>query len=118
MEHFENLHVALESAPVQPGLWKRYVDDTCCIVKAAAVDDLLYHLNCVQPSIYSLLWRWSERAPFHSWTPLQWMEGGGLNITETNAHRLLPSLQLPPPETCEAMTGDMPINMTGQRPSP
>ena len=36
MEHFEQL--ALQSAPQRPRLWKRYVDDTCCIVESGAVD--------------------------------------------------------------------------------
>ena len=79
MEHFENL--ALESAPVQPGLWKRYVDNTCCIVKSAAVDDLLRHLNSVRPSIKCTVEVEREGTlPFLD-TCVQQMEGGGLDIT-------------------------------------
>ena len=43
MEFFEEL--ALESAPSRPRLWKRYVDDTCCILRKGDVDGLLHHLN-------------------------------------------------------------------------
>ena len=49
MEFFEEL--ALKSAPVTPRLWKRYVDDTCCIVKKGTVEALLGHLNSARPSI-------------------------------------------------------------------
>ena len=48
-EFFEEL--ALDNAPVEPRLWKRYVDDTCCIVKKDATEGLLDHLNSVRPSI-------------------------------------------------------------------
>ena len=48
MEFFKEL--ALDNTPVKPRLWKRYVDDTCCIVKDAT-EDLLDHLNSVRPSI-------------------------------------------------------------------
>ena len=49
MEFFEEL--ALRSAPTKPWLWKRYVDDTCCIVKKGTMEGLLSHLNSVRPSI-------------------------------------------------------------------
>ena len=49
MEVFEDL--ALKSAPVTPRLWKRYVDDTCCIVKKGTVEAPLGHLNSARPSI-------------------------------------------------------------------
>ncbi len=49
MEFFEEL--ALKSAPSRPRFWKRYVDDTCCIVKRDAVEPLLCHLNDVRPTI-------------------------------------------------------------------
>jgi hypothetical protein len=49
MEFFEEL--ALESAPSRPRFWKRYVDDTCCILKTGDVDGLLNHLNSIRPTI-------------------------------------------------------------------
>ncbi len=42
---------ALNSAPVKPVLWKRYVDDTFCIVKKGSEKHLLDHLYSVRPSI-------------------------------------------------------------------
>ncbi len=49
MEFFEE--EALNSAPVKPVVWKRYVDDTFCIVKKGSENHLLDHLNSVRPSI-------------------------------------------------------------------
>ena len=49
MEFFKEL--ALESAPSRPRLWKRYVDDTCCILRKGDVDGLLNHLNSIRPTI-------------------------------------------------------------------
>ncbi len=53
MEFFEE--EALNSAPVKPVLWKRYVDDTFCIVKKGSEKHLLDHLNSVRPSIKSTM---------------------------------------------------------------
>ena len=49
MEFFEEL--ALRSAPVRPRLWKKYVDNMCCIAKRNTMEGLLNHLNSIQPSI-------------------------------------------------------------------
>ena len=50
MEHFE--HLALESAPAWPRIWKIYVDDTCCEVKfESAVEVLHRHINSIHLSI-------------------------------------------------------------------
>ena len=48
MEFFEEL--ALETAPTRPRLWKRYVDDTFCILRKGSTEELLHHLNGVQSS--------------------------------------------------------------------
>ena len=45
LEFFKEL--ALELAPSRPRLWKRYVDDTCCILRKGDVDGLLHHLNSI-----------------------------------------------------------------------
>ena len=49
MEYFEDL--ALSTAAEKPRLWKRYVDDTCCIVKKGTEEGLLQHLNSIRPTI-------------------------------------------------------------------
>ena len=49
MEFFED--ITLHSAPSIPRLWKRYVDNTCCIIKKGEVDQLLQHLTSICPSI-------------------------------------------------------------------
>ena len=49
MEFFEKL--ALETAPTRPSLWKRYVDDTFCILQKGSTEELLLHLNRVRPTI-------------------------------------------------------------------
>ena len=49
MEFFEEL--ALTSSPVTPVLWKRYVDDTFCVMKRDEVDVFFQHLNSIRPSI-------------------------------------------------------------------
>ena len=49
MEFFEEL--ALETAPTRPRLWKRYVEDTFCILRKDSTEELLHHLNGVRPII-------------------------------------------------------------------
>ena len=63
MELFEEL--ALESAPSRPRFWKRYVDDTCCILRASDVDGLLSHLNNLRPTIkFTMELEEEESLPF------------------------------------------------------
>ena len=47
MEFFEEL--PLRTAPLC--LWKRYVDDTCCIIKKGTMEELLTRLNNMRTSI-------------------------------------------------------------------
>ena len=49
MEMFEEL--ALRTAPHAPRIWKRYVDDTFCIMEAEHVDLFLSHINSLRPTI-------------------------------------------------------------------
>ena len=49
MEFFEEL--ALETVPIRPRLWKRYVDDTFCILRKGSTKELLHHLSGVRPTI-------------------------------------------------------------------
>ena len=49
MGFFEEL--ALETAPTRPRLWKRYVDDTFCILRKGSTEELLHHPNGVRPTI-------------------------------------------------------------------
>ena len=79
MEFFEEL--ALESAPERPRLWKRYVDDTCCIVQRDAVEPLLHHLNDVRPTIkFTMELEKDGSLPFLD-TKLTRREDGTLNVT-------------------------------------
>ena len=52
MEIFEKL--ALEMAPTRPRLWKRYVDDTFCILRKCSTEELLHHLNGVRPTKFTV----------------------------------------------------------------
>ena len=42
---------AMETAPTRPRLWKRYIDDTFCILRKGSTEELLRHLNEVRPTI-------------------------------------------------------------------
>ena len=49
MEDFEM--TALNTAPQPPLMWKRYVDDTCVIIKAAQQHSFLNHINSIDKNI-------------------------------------------------------------------
>ena len=42
---------ALNTAPQPPVMWKRYVDDTCVIIKAAQQQSFLNHINSIDKNI-------------------------------------------------------------------
>ena len=69
MEFYEDL--ALESAPHTPRMWKRYVDNTCCIVEKGFEMELLHHLNSIRSCIQFIMEQ-SERKEYfcHSWTAI------------------------------------------------
>ena len=45
MEFFE------EMALTRPRLWKRYIDDTFCILRKGSIEELLCHFNRIRPTI-------------------------------------------------------------------
>ena len=80
MEHFEKL--ALKNAPSQPRLWKRYVDDTCCIIRSETVKEFHHHINSVRPSIQFRVELERDGALlFLDTTYLQRRGDGGLDIS-------------------------------------
>ena len=109
MEFFEEL--ALKSAPYKPRLWKRYMDDTCCIVKKGTVEGLLSHLNSVQPSIrFTVEVEREGNLPFLD-TLLQRRDNGSLDgchrLQEAHTHRQVPGLPVPPSISCQERTGQV-----------
>ena len=79
MEFFEEL--ALDTIPVKPRLWKRYIDDTCCIVKKDATERLLDHLNSVRPSIQLTVQVKKDEMLLFLDTLLRRREDGSLDVT-------------------------------------
>ena len=49
MEFFEK--IAIDSSPIKPRVWLRYVDDTFCVLRKGTETQLLDHLNGVRPEI-------------------------------------------------------------------
>ena len=84
MEFFEEL--ALELAPTRPRFWKRYVDDTCCIMQRDAMEPLLHHFNEVRPTIkFTMELEKDGSLPFLD-TSLTRREDGTLNMSSENRH--------------------------------
>ena len=57
---------ALASSPVKPLFWKRYVDDIISAVSKNEVENLLSHLNSVEPSIQFTVWNVKKIHDYHS----------------------------------------------------
>ena len=49
MEEFEIK--AINTPEYPPGIWKRYVDDTCTIIEATKKEGFLEHINSIDPHI-------------------------------------------------------------------
>ena len=50
MENFETRTIST-SPHIPPLMWKRFVDDTCVIIKEAHKQDFLEHINSIDPHI-------------------------------------------------------------------
>ena len=60
MEFFEQL--AISTAPTPPRKWKRYVDDTFCIIRKDAAEEFMVHLNSLRPSIQFTMEKEEDRS--------------------------------------------------------
>ena len=79
MEFFEEL--ALETSPVKPTWWKRYVDDIFCILERGKENDLLFHLNSLRPEIQFTMELEQDRSlPFMDCL-VKRMENGDLSVS-------------------------------------
>ena len=109
MEFYEEL--ALRSSPAKPQLCKRYVDDTCCIVKKGTVEGLLDHLN--SKTVHQVNcgggegWRpplSQQPAPEErEWRP------GCHRLQEPPTHWPIPVLSIAPSIPCQEGTGQGPV---------
>ena len=84
MEMFEDL--ALRTAPHALRIWKRYVDDTFCVMVRQHVDMFLEHINNIRPSIQFTMDLESEKTlPFLD-TLLARTEQGNIDISIHRKH--------------------------------
>ena len=98
MEYFKQR--AFNNAPQRPMLWKRYVDDTCCIADRGSVDALLDHLNNVRPPIQLTLEQESDGVlPY-----LDTVSRGSPHIRTATC-----AIQLAPSTVCQEGVGQVPL---------
>ena len=72
---------SLRPSDFRPRLWKRYVDDTFCILRKGSTEELLRHLNRVRPTIKFTVEQEEDRAlPFLD-TLLRRRENGSLDVS-------------------------------------
>ena len=79
MEFFEEL--SLETAPTRHRLWKRYVDDTFCILRKGSTEELLHHLDRVRPTIKFTVEQEEDKTLLFLYTLLRRREDGSLDIS-------------------------------------
>ena len=106
MEMFEEL--ALTTAPHAPRIWKRYVDDTFCIMEAEHVDHFLNHLNDLRPTIkFTMEQEKDGNLPFLD-TLLSRTKKRKLEhqcIQKDHTYRQISSVLLTPSTTCKKRDG-------------
>ena len=81
MEFFEGLALTQSPDECRPRIWKRYVDDTFCILRKGTVEKLLSHLNSIRPTIqFTVEVEKDGFLPFLD-ILLRWKDDGSLNAT-------------------------------------
>ena len=79
MEMFEEL--ALRTAEHPPRIWRRYVDDTFCVMKKTDVEGFLDHLNSIRPTISFIMEQEEDgKLPFLD-TLLDYKSDGSLDVS-------------------------------------
>ena len=86
MEFFEQL--AIESSPVRPRVWLRYVDDTYCILKRGMESQMLDHLNGIRPEIqFTMETEKDGKLPFLDCEVMRKKEGGlSISVYRKSTH--------------------------------
>ena len=81
MEFFVDLALTQSPDECRPHIWKRYVDDTFCILRKGTVEKLLSHLNSLRPTIQFTVKVEKDRSlPFLD-VLLRWKDDGSLDTT-------------------------------------
>ena len=81
MEYFEDLPLSQPPADCVPRIWKRYVDDTFCILKKGAIEELLSHFTSLQQTTqFTVEVERDGSLPFLD-TLLQRKKAGSLGVT-------------------------------------
>ena len=74
-------HCHIDNGSTHPRLWKRYVDDTFCILRKGSTEELLHHLNGVRPTIKFMVEQEDDGTlPFLD-TLLRRREDGSLDVS-------------------------------------
>ena len=80
--------IAIESSPVRPRVWLRYVDDTYSILKRGMESQMLDHLNGIRPEIqFTMETEKDGKLPFLDCEVMRKKEGGlSISVYRKSTH--------------------------------